>query len=303
MPEPVKRTPGPAESLTVVIPYFRQPKRVIEAVTSILRQDYVPTSALIVSDGDATVPADRLRALDPDRVFVHVLPQNRGHFYTREVASRAVDAAWIGFVDGDDFVEPTWASSLIAAAREADGVAFCGSRHVHSYGPFTRTKRVSPVLPERAAAATPRQFASHVTIYRPERIDAVGGFDPGFRIGYDTLFVNLVALTGPFGVVDEPLYVRRRKDLFAREKSLTTNAQTGKGTPLRKEALLRIEELYAEYAPRFRQDPSAARETLLASRDPALDAEVQDRANELRQKLADWRATRGDSEQEQRSDD
>jgi len=302
MAEPVYPDGEAVEPLTVVIPYFRQPRRVVAAVESILRQDYAPTTVLVVSDGDTTVPAEPLRALDPDRVFVHVLPQNRGHFFAREVATRALDTAWIGFVDGDDFVEPTWASSLIEAARDQGGVAFCGARQVHSYGPLSRTYTVSTVGRDKAAAVTPRQFARHTTIYRPARIKAAGGFDPGFRIGYDTVFVNLVALTGPFGVVDEPLYVRRRRDVFAREKSLTTSAQTGKGTPLRKEVLRRIDELYARYAPQFRQDPSAARETLLASRDPALDAEVEDRARELRQELGEWNAKRAGSERARRND-
>ena len=272
-----------ADSVSVVIPYFRQAERVPQAVASLLAQTRRVDRVLVVSDGDADVPHRDLRALDPERVVVHQLVENRGHLFAREVARRALDSRWIGFVDADDFVEPRWVEALLDSAEQHDGVAFCASRHIHSYGRFDRTRRVSPVTPERAAVDGPRpsHFAGHQTIYRSDRIEAAGGFDAGFRIGFDTLFINLVALTGPFGVVAEPLYVRRRKDLFASQKSLTQHPATGKGTPPRFDAVKRVDELYGRFAPLFRVDPIAGREALLSERDPSLEARILDEVDRL----------------------
>lgn len=274
--------------VSVVIPYFQQSERVAEAVSSLLRQTRRIDRIVVVSDGDCEVPQDVLLELDPRRVVVHRLSQNRGHLFAREVAWRALDSMWIGFVDADDFVEPTWAEALIARAEQHGGVAFCANRHIHSYGRFSRTRRISPVLTDRVAVdgTRPRHFASHCTLYRRERIAAAGGFDPSFRVGYDTLFINLIALTGPFGVVDEPLYIRRRKDVFARRKSLTQHPSTGKGSPPRLEAVARVDALYQRFAPLFRADPESGLAALLAERRDTLEQEVVEEVERLTSTLS-----------------
>ncbi len=275
------------DTLSVVIPYFQQPERVSEAVESVLRQTLLVDRVVVISDGDGTVPAARLRRLDPQRVVVHQLTENRGHLFAREVARRALTSRWVGFVDADDLVEPRWAEALTASAQQHDGVAFCANRHIYSFGRFSRTRRISPVLTDRAAIDGPRpkHFASHATVYRHDRITAAGGFDPGFRVGFDTLFINLIALTGPFGVVDEPLYIRRRKDLLVRRKSLTQHPTTGKGSPPRVEAVARVDELYGRFAPLFRADPDLALRALLAERDPGLETQVVEETDRLRAAL------------------
>ena len=278
--------PSRDDSLSVVVPYFRQAHRVVRAVASLLAQTHPPERVIVISDGDPEVPHLDLVGLDPNRVIVHRLLQNRGHFFAREVAWRAADSRWIGFVDADDFVEPRWAEALIDAGKRNDGVAFCASRHISSYGRLDRTRRISSASPERAALPEPRpkRFASHTTIYRRDRIAAAGGFDPGFRVGFDTLFINLVALSGRFGVVDEALYVRRRKDVF-RRKSLTRNRMTGKGSPVRLDANTRVGDLYQRFAPVFRADPADGLRRLLAERDPELEGLVAEESRRLRDVL------------------
>ena len=272
--------------ITAVIPYFRSPRRVIGAVRSLLRQTRPVDRIVVVSDGDAGVPTGRLRRLGGERVLVHVLPENRGHFFAREVARRAVDGGYLLFLDADDEVEREWVRRLLEEADANDGVAFCRARLIRSFGPFSRTIKTRGVKRHRVGAPVAVQFAGHWTLYRADRLAAVGGYDPGFRIGYDTALVNFVALAGPFGVVDEPLYRHRRGDVFAPRRQLTADPSTGYGSPARALAARRLQEIYELCAPLFRTDPARALDVLLSMRDQELEREVDARAQELREALA-----------------
>ena len=278
---------SPAEpTITAVIPYYCSPRRVIGAVRSLLRQTRPVDRIVVVSDGDAGVPTDRLRRLGGEKVLVHVLPENRGHFFAREVARRAVDDGYILFLDADDEVEREWVQRLLEEAEPNDGVAFCGARLIRSFGPFSRTIKTRGVRLHRVGEPVAVQFAGHQTLYRVDRLAAVGGYDPAFRIGYDTALVNFVAITGPFGAVDEPLYRWRRGDMFAARKQLTADLETGYGSPARALAARRLQEIYERCAPLFRTDPARGLEVLLSMRDEALEREVDARAQELREALA-----------------
>ena len=279
-----------ASDVTVVIPYFAAPRRVIGAVRSVLRQRVPVARVLVVSDGDPSVPAERLVRMDEQRVTVHVFDRNRGNYFVREAAWRAAQSECIAFLDADDEVEPEWIGRLLDTAEGNGGVAFCATRLVRSFGPVDRTIKTRSVRPELAGGPEPHHFAIHNALFDRGRIEAAGGFDPAFRIGYDTLFINFVALTGPFGVVHEPLYIRRQKDVFSRQRSLTTSRETGKGSPQRLRVIRQVEDLYRRFAPEFRDDPIVAREHLLRLRDSQLEHEVEVEVERLRTVLADHRA-------------
>ena len=70
---------------------------------------------------------------------------------------------------------------------------------------------------------------------------AVGGYYGGFRVGYDTLLVNLLQMIGRVAYVDEPLYHR-----VYRAGSLTQASATGMRSPARRQAAKRLRELYQE---------------------------------------------------------
>ena len=275
--------------VTIVIPYFSAPRRVFDAVRSALRQSHPVETVMVLSDGDAAVPAERLRRLDRRRVFVHTLPDNRGHFFAREVARRALGDGYIAYLDADDEVEAEWIAALMRSAEENDGVAFCDARIIRSVGRLSWSVKTRSVKPHRARQESAWQFAFHTSLYRSDRIAAVGGFDASFRIGYDTAFVSLVAQSGPFGVVSKPLYRCRERDYLSRRKSLTADTSTGYGSAARVEASERLQEIYRACGPLFATDPRSALTTLMAMRDPALEAEVRSRAEGLREKLETWR--------------
>ena len=291
MSGPIATVPGPSR-VTVFVPYWGERRRVVEAVRSILRQGRLVGTVVIVSDGDAAIPSDRLRRLDPHRVVTFVLPENRGHFFVREVAWRAALDDWVAFVDADDRVRPRWLERLAEAATTGGGVAFGATRLVRSYGPIDRAFKTRPVDTARAGSADPRHFATHNGLYRRDRIDAVGGFDPSFRIAYDTVFVNLIALSGPFGAVEEPLYVYRKSDAFAARKPLTGGRSTGFRSSERERATARALAIYREARPAFATDAAHARAVVLAGRDPLLAAEVEERSNELREALRELRGSK-----------
>jgi glycosyltransferase involved in cell wall biosynthesis len=264
----------------------------LHAVRSVLRQSVPVDCVCIIADGDDGVLERSLRRLDPERVFVHRMTENRGTYFVRAVARRGIAAEFLAFVDADDRVERRWLEHLLEAARDNDGVAFSGTRRIHSFGPFWRTVKTRSVRPEKAGRVPPQHFAVHCALYRPDRIDAAGGFDPSFRIAYDTAFVNFIALTGSFGVASGPLYVQRKRDVLGRTKSLTADERTGYGSADREKAQIRMTDLYEEAAAILAEDVQEGRRFLQTRRDPSLEQQVRDSVDELRTAFDVWETER-----------
>ena len=278
-------------AVTVVIPFFKARPYVLTAVRSVLRQTFSDLRVVVISDGDPEVPADRLRRLDPQRVLVFELPENRGTYFVREVGRRASRSPWFAMLDADDIVERTWLERSLECA-ERTGVAFVDQRRFLNYGPFRRTLDLRPVDLTVAGHCPAHYFASLNALVAMERLEAMGGFDGSFRVGFDKIAVNLIALTGPVGAVHEPLYLVRRGDRLRGFRSLTTDPATGKRSDFRKASNLRRDAIYARAHPEFLRDPEAGRALLLDERDPEIEREIAHHSADLRRML-DGRATDG----------
>ena len=277
--------------VSIVIPYFRNPALVIEAAESILKQEHAVDLLLVISDGDGGVPQSRLEGLDPRRVIVYRTRRNRGNYFVREVARRALGRGWIGFVDADDYVEPMWVSALLDSGKDHAGAAFCGARLVQNDGVSETVVGQKKASLERVGGKKMIHFAYHTSIFFSERLEVIGGFDPSFRIGFDSLLINLIAATGPVGIIDQPLYIRRVAGARSVAASLTTSMTTRKNSRARRLATQRLRALYAEYVPMFRDDPAAARAALLQGRSSRLERQVAAESNALRGRLAQYRST------------
>ncbi len=278
-----------AERITVVVPYFQRDRRVLDAVRSVIRQRWPQLRVLVMSDGDPGVPTHKLTAMGGGRVLVHTLRQNNGHFFVREVARRALDDGWIAFLDADDLVHRDWLADLYAVAHSHEGVAYCAVRHFRSFGPLRRTTKIRPGRLDRAGLPEQFDYAHHNGLYRTERIDAVLGYDASFRIAYDSTFINLIAMTGRVGVVEQARYLYRRADYFAKNAPLTAHPSTGMGSAARSEAAARGLEIYRSVRIAVETRAVSVREAVAVHRDHAVEAAVDEAAESLRERL---RATR-----------
>jgi len=81
--------------------------------------------------------------------------------------------------------------------------------------------------------------SSHIGLFRTQALRDIGGYYSGFRIGYDTLIVHLLLMTGRLSYLDEPLYHRTR-----RGDSLSHSPFTGMASPTRRQVTEQLASIY-----------------------------------------------------------
>ena len=230
--------------------YNTAPELLERAVLSVLKQTHQDIVVVVVNDGGKE---PKLTSTD-SRLQLVSLPENRGRFFCDAVVTAALptgpEVLWKPH-DADDWAEPTCVETLVAAAR--DGAAFAPYWHHRQGGsaklvrPDARTlKRPKPAydfpvwhrLLTKASGLgapvpdlrwVPWRMGAHWCsgIYSVERVMRAGGIRPDFRVGYDALFVRMIALTGEVGIATQGAY---HYDRTGNEGSLTQSDATGQAS-------------------------------------------------------------------------
>lgn len=229
--------PGSLGTVTVSMPYWRTPATLRTAVTAVLAQTYRDLRLVVVNDGDRqTRPWELLADITDPRLLRVDLPANRGRYFCDAAVLQACDTPWFAVHDSDDEATPVWLEWLIRAAADNGWDACVAPQTVVSVDGVARLEPVGKLLPSRRL----RHVAHHAAVYRTQALRDVAGPHPGFRIGYDTLLLNLLLMRHSVGEIDRPVYTRR-----IRPGSLTTSPDTGTGTQARRVARRELERLHS----------------------------------------------------------
>lgn len=225
--------------LTVSIPTWRTPPDLLErSVRSVLDSQDADLRIVLVVDGDQEMP----RLPRDDRMVIHELATNRGRYFADAVVVEALgaspDQSWAP-LDADDWVDPRHYRRMTEALSGSDGVVL---------SPYWRResgRRPKLIEPSRRTTMTHDGTFRHLIhwcsgIYRADRVHLAGGVHPGYRVGYDTLFVLLLRMTGPLEILRRPGYHWERRH----EGSLTTSPETRFGSPHRVEAKRGLVDLH-----------------------------------------------------------
>ncbi len=236
--------PMPAHNncpVTVSIPYFRCKPYLRTAVESILGQTHTALSVVIVNDGD-DAPWDELAHIQDPRLIRFDLSANRGRYFADAVVLQATADPYFAVQDADDWSEPHRISVLLQKIRQdhADGV-ISASYHHHLTNDEIVARR-NDCFPARGKPLTDEfeHRANHHGLFRATSLRNLGYYG-GFRVGYDTLIMNLLLMTGRVSYVDEALYHRR-----LRAESLTGSGATGFGSQARQEATRQMQKMYRQ---------------------------------------------------------
>lgn len=275
--------------VTAAIPYRETGPYLAQAVESLLAQTHRELTVIVVNDGDSVSPWPLLDHIDDRRLVRFDLDRNRGRYFADQVVLEATIDPFFLVQDADDWSEETRVERLLAELRRHHACAAVSSRqlvtgsargHVEHW-----TQLGTPLTPAMEHRATQQG------LFRTDALRSIGGFHPGFRIGYDTLLINLLEMTGQVVTVEMPLYHAR-----IRPGSLTTAPATRWGSKSRIDALARLEALYASAYRSYRQyldgvlDESrlagAVRDLIRDSTKAADRAAVHEHAARLRQVLS-----------------
>lgn len=119
-------------TISIIVPAYNVAPQLEKTIRSIREQTWRELQIIVVNDGstdDTGVILDRIAAEDSRILAIH--KENGGVTSARLRGVAEAKGEWIGFVDGDDFVEPQMYERLLENARKYDAdISHCGYRMV-----------------------------------------------------------------------------------------------------------------------------------------------------------------------------
>lgn len=103
--------------VTIIIPAYNVREYISECVQSILNQNYRNLEVIVVDDGSTDDTGKLCDAISDSRLSV-IHKKNGGLVSARKRGLAQATGAYVGFVDGDDYVEPCFVSNLVNAIED-----------------------------------------------------------------------------------------------------------------------------------------------------------------------------------------
>jgi len=245
-------------NVTVTMPYYKVGPNIRRAVLSIVNQTYPHWRLVIVNDADPDPPWQWIDDIADERIVRFDMPENRGRYFIDAVIYEACQPESWAMQDPDDFAEPDRFERMVPLA-EKYGAGFAPSWW-HKNGGRVFSANMLDEKPSHAKLAHHVGYGSGVI--SGERLRQVGGFHPGYRIGYDTYLMNVTKTIGPWGTYPKPL-----QNKVKRPGSLTTSPETKWGSPQRKRARADLNLMFRHAVKLHRagRPPSRAVSTTIAA--------------------------------------
>lgn len=212
-----------APLISVVITHFERPRKMLEAVCSVLRQSYSNLEVIVVDDGSRSEHAvAALGVLENllQRSSVQLVRTTNGYLgHARNAGLARATGEFIIFLDDDDLALPHMVDVLITAQirTEADVVVPMNyympesSRAQVALVPESFEGKVSYLPLGGPLALSPVQnvFGAATALFRRSVLEAVGGYTEEFGVGHEDyeLYAKLTAMGHRIHVVPEPLYL------------------------------------------------------------------------------------------------
>jgi glycosyltransferase involved in cell wall biosynthesis len=168
-----------APEVTVVIPTRNRERYVVRAVSTALGQRDVDLEVVVVDDGSTDGTAERLAAVEDDRL--RVLPHGPPHGVARarNAGVGVARGAWLAFLDDDDIWAPRKLRSQLDVAGPEVGFVYAAAYHVDDSAEVFMVSNGPPAdeLLPALLAWNPVPGGCSGVIARTELVRAAGGFD------------------------------------------------------------------------------------------------------------------------------
>jgi glycosyltransferase involved in cell wall biosynthesis len=199
----------PERRVTVVIPTRNRRGLLQRTLDSVLRQENVDVTVIVVDDGGTDGTTDLVRNLRRTDVRAIRHEQSRGVSAARNRGLREVSAPWVAFIDDDDLWAPgKLAAQLDALATYPDARWSCVSAlhvdsdlSVHHLAPAPPSGSVAQEVVHRAVIPG----GGSGVLVETALARAIGGFDEAMSIVADWDFYLRLGLRSPLAAVESPL--------------------------------------------------------------------------------------------------
>jgi glycosyltransferase involved in cell wall biosynthesis len=196
----------PSPLISVIIPAYNNGEYLLEAIQSVLAQDYANVELIVVDDGSTDDTAQLLDACADSLTWQY--QENAGIAGARNAGYRLARGSFIAFLDADD-VYTAGRLSLQMSAFDDEPALECVQGHMQQF--------VSPELPEdfaqgirgQTGAVIPAPLAS-TTLIRRAAYDRVGPWDQTLNVGVDMDWYARMRETGLHYRMLEQVLLRRR---------------------------------------------------------------------------------------------
>ncbi|MFD6700719.1 MULTISPECIES: glycosyltransferase [unclassified Microbacterium] len=221
-------------TIGIIIPLYNGARHITETLRSVLAQTHSALQVIVLDDGSSDGSAEIVRTAFEDPRLTLVQKKNEGIARTRNagLALLGADVEYVVFMDHDDLVAPVLYERLlrvlsarpdaVGAYAVADWID-AGSAPLGD-GEFARFMRareavrgghVVSLAPEEDATLPELFLANHLyppsgIVLRRHAIDAIGGFDPSYRVADDWDALVRLSRRGPIVPLDEILVGYRR---------------------------------------------------------------------------------------------
>jgi GT2 family glycosyltransferase len=171
-------------TVSVVIPCYGQAEYLPEAVASVVAQTFTDWELVIVDDGspdDTALVAGGLIAKYPQHRIRLLRQANAGLSRARNAGIGIAKGRQILPLDADDMIAPTMLEQAVAILSRQPNVAIAYTDH-ERFGESTAVVRTA----EFNAFLEPAiNIINYCALYRREVWEAVGGYNPNMKIGYE----------------------------------------------------------------------------------------------------------------------
>ena len=120
------------ETISIIVPIYNVERYIRRAVDSIRSQIYTSLEIILVDDGspdNSGAICDEYAKIDSRIKVIH--KKNGGLSDARNVGIEAATGAYLGFVDGDDYIEPEMYQKLYTALTQNHAqISMCSFRYV-----------------------------------------------------------------------------------------------------------------------------------------------------------------------------
>jgi len=174
--------------VSVIIPLYNKERTISNTIESVLNQSYKDFELIIVNDGSTDRSINAVEKFKDDRIRI-INKSNGGVSSARNRGIMEAKSEWIAFLDGDDYWEPSFLSTLIdLKARYPDAGLYTGQyAQVNNAKEIIRLDRF-PLIDEGYFDLFSYIYAVHSSsiLVNKHVFDICGFFDENLTHGEDT---------------------------------------------------------------------------------------------------------------------
>lgn len=176
--------------VSVIIPTYNRGRFILEAIDSVLSQEYPNFELLVIDDGSTDNTAAVVGAIDDPRLR-YIQQDNRGRSNARNRALSLARGAFITFLDSDDLYLPSKISLQVQYLLDnpETGMIYTSAYCIDDDGNMLQHRyeaTVSGMIYEQIAFFQPVTITLPTVMARREVFEQVGGFDEKMHRFEDT---------------------------------------------------------------------------------------------------------------------